>query len=174
MSLCGKALYNPVLTMCVCAVGGVCMPEYSQRTKVQGKSHPPFKVKLFQNPKRNSGHPVFTILFFNKCIIYSAFYLFQPLWLSFPVLDRTEMNLVFIIHNSVHVILTSFFSSILPVPCNSAFSIYTCMFSTSLPHSCPLKRHQKIPPSRPVHGPHFNPLYLEHDPSYPDHMILFQ
>lgn len=29
MSLCGKALYNPVLTMCVCAVGGVCMPEYS-------------------------------------------------------------------------------------------------------------------------------------------------
>lgn len=43
------------------------------------------------------------------------------------------------------------------------------MFSTALPHSCPLKRHQKIPLYSQLHIPHFNPLYLEYagQPSWP-------
>lgn len=79
------------------------------------------------------------------------------------VISNTRQNckyLVFIIYNSVHGILTYFF--FLPASCNFAFWIYTCMFSTALPHSCPLKRHQKIPLQSQLCIPHFNPVYLEY------------
>lgn len=97
MVLCRKALHRSVLAKCVSSfLEGLFMPEYSQRTKVGGKSHPTFKVKLIQNPKINSAHPVFMILFCNKYSIYSDLSLIQPFWLSFTIVERTVIHLVFI------------------------------------------------------------------------------
>lgn len=133
MVLCRKVLRRSVLAKCVSSfLEGLFMPEYSQRTKVGGKSHPTFKVKLLQNPKINSAHPVFMILFCNKYSIYSDLSLIQPFWLSFTIVERTVIHLVFIYY-STHGTITSYFSSVLSVPCNSAFCFCTCMFSTALP-----------------------------------------
>lgn len=163
MSLCRKALHSPVLTTCVCVfLEGVSMPEYRQRTKVQGKSHPISMVKFFQNPKINRSHLVFVVLFCNKSSIYFILSLFQPSRLLIPILDQAPMHHVFSICNLVHVTLTSFFYYLLPVACNSVFWIYTCMFSTTLPHSCTLQRHQKIHLYNQLHLSHFNLLYLEY------------
>lgn len=92
MSLCRKAPHSPVLTMRVC----VCLwfffgrgedARVQRENKSTDKSCPMPKVKCFQNPKINQGHPEFVILFGNKSNIYIVLSLFQPSQLLIPILD---------------------------------------------------------------------------------------